>query len=389
MRAGLGTSLRLDVAEAAEEAVLQARRRIGGRRPTAAIVVATAAWGARALVDGVAKVQSLVGDAAIAGGSVDALLAGEGRVSHRPALAVLLLCGMDAFALHAETAAGHEARVGPEWAAMLGGPPQPGDALVLFVDALALDADALLDGLARALPGLPVVGMGASELPGERARVWAGDEVAHSACAGLVVRGRRPPGIAVTRGCRLLGGPVEVTRVGGHWVHGLAGRPALDVLRELGLRVGAGGRVEEPACLVGLLDPGAAPPAAGSGDRPLRRIVGIDEERGAIALPEAVASGTGLVLLAPDPEAAARDIADGLAEACAAATGPPVCALHLGSGDSGDLLLEAAVRSPALASRLGGAPLLGLSAAYPIAPAADPAAPAAAHAHSGVIALLG
>lgn len=389
MLAGLGTSVRMTVDQAAREAVQAVRRRLGGRAPDAALVVATAAWGTAALADLVAAVADEAGCQTLAGGSVDALLAGEGWVAHRPALAVLGLVDVDAIAIHAEGLAGDEARAGPEFAAALAGPCGSGDLLVVFADGLSLAPAPLLDGLAGALPGLPIIGVGASEPVGGPPRVWADGESASAACAGLLVRAAQPPALAVTQGCRVIGPVLEVTRSRGHWVTGLDGRPALEALTGARPDGALPGRDAVAPRLIGLLegdDPGdlRQPPL-------IRRVVGTDEARRAFALPECVRPGTRLVVLELDPEAAGRDVERRLAAAVSARgeNDPTAFGLHLTCRAAGDLLLEGAVRNCALAHVLGGAPLLGMAAAYQIAPGGPPSHPPRLHTYSGVVALVG
>ncbi len=390
VRAGLGTSTRISVGEAAAEAARQAAQRVGGRVPDAAIVVATAAWGGAALEELVAAVAEETRCEAIVGGSVDGLLAAEGWVTHRPALAILALSGVDAHALRADELAGHEARAGAEWAARLPAQPAAGDVMVLFADALGLAPGPLLAGLGEALEGLPVLGVGASDTPGGPAQVWTGGEPAGGACAALVLRGAGRVGPTVTHACRVLGEADPVTRASGHWVLGLSGRPALEVLRERSFSAASGAAAGAPAgALVGLLDPGS--PADAAEGLLIRNVAGFDEARGAFALPEPVEAGARLVAVELEREAAEREVRQrvGAAAAAARVDGPPACGLYLTCRGAGDLLLGAAAHDRTLAGALGGAPLLGVSGAYQIASPGDPRQAPRLHTYSGVVSLLG
>jgi len=170
-------------------------------------------------------------------------------------------------------------------------------------------------------------------------------------------------------------------------VVGLDGRPALDALDDVAAASAPAGAAAP--WLIGLLDGSDA-------DDPLaapiiRRVVGQDPVKRSIALPESVRVGTRVVRLVVDPDAAEQDVAQRLRGAVAAREPGwrAACGLYLTCGGSGDVLLEAATRSRALADALGGAPLLGIASAYQIAPRASGGAPARLHTHSGVIALLG
>ena len=383
MRAGLGTSVVGRVSEAAREAVQQSLQGIGDRAPDAALIVATAAWGQSALRELVAIVTERLGCGATVGGSVDGVLVGEGWAVHRPAVAVLALADVDAVVTHSEDLANDEGRAALELAIGQAPAPGPGDLMILFSDALGLAPAPILDGLAASLPGLPIIGLGASEPEGASPLVWAGSHLASAACVALTIRSKRPsPSIAVTHACRRLGPVHAVTRTSGHWVLGLDGRPALEALLESQGASEAGRNI-----LVGLLEDGGDP------DRldglMIRNVVGSDRARGGFALPAPVRAGTRLVALAPDADEV-RDRAGVAGPTLGSAPGskPPVCGLYLACRAGGDALLAGASHGAALSEALGGAPLLGVSAAYQVAPSVvEPHRPRL-HTYSGVSVLI-
>lgn len=377
MRVALGTSTRLGIAEAAEEAVARIRPQLGGREPAAVLVAATAAWGQAGLPHLISDVAARCGAAAVAGGSVDGLLAGEGWVAGRPGLAVLALADVEAVAFGIESLAGDEARAGEELRADLPGPAVPGEVIVTFVDSLGLAAEPLLAGLAPSVAaGYGLIGLGAAATEGGGPLVWAGGDVFDEGLAGLVIRSPNPPGLLVASACRAESVDYTVSRSRGHWVLGLDGRPALDVLREVFGPEGAG--------LVGVVgiehagDPLDAPR--------VREIVGREDSMGGFALAEAVEVGASLRFLAIDAEAARADLQRRLdgAETCPEAG----FGLFLTCQASASPLLDAAYSDRALSRALGPAPMLGLSGPYQLAPAPGHGG-VWLHTHSGVLALLG
>jgi small ligand-binding sensory domain FIST len=121
----------------------------------------------------------------------------------------------------------------------------------------------------------------------------------------------------------------------------------------------------------------------------VRNVVGIDESRGGFALPEPVRSGTRLVALVPesDPMAIGSHIRGGPDRQCG--VGPaPGCAIHLACRTAADVLLAAYLQRGELRDTLGGAPLLGVSTAYQIAPSARSPGRPELHTYSGVLSLL-
>ncbi|MBW2271210.1 MAG: FIST C-terminal domain-containing protein [Deltaproteobacteria bacterium] len=373
--AGLGYSTRMQVAASAEEAADRAMASLGGREPAAALVMATAAWGAGKLSELIGDVARRIDCPALAGATVDGMLIGRFEVSRVPALAVLVLAGVEAEAVLCEPLPGDEAGVAGAVAARLRGAVRAHDLVVAFADALALSPQRLLAGFARDLPGLALVGLGASEPAGDEPRVWVGDEIGRRACATLVVRPLQAPRIHVTTGCRTRGRERRVTRSSGSWVLGLDGRRALEVLRAVQPVEGRPLTRELLVCL-----------ASGEPDRPpvLRNIVGVDERRGGFALPEPVPVDARIAFSIPDPAFARRDLRE---QAAAAARPGTALALHLSCQTRGATLFGApGAEGGILADALGDVPLLGLMGAYQLAPAGRGVGQL--HTYSGVLTLL-
>jgi small ligand-binding sensory domain FIST len=310
---------------------------------------------------------------ALVGATVEGVIAGSFEVSHAPAVAIWALAGVEAEAVLCEPRPREEAIVAESVRARLAGPVRPEDLLILLPDSLALSPQGLLAGFERVVPGLAVIGLGASEPAGDEPRVWAGDEIATGGCAALLLRPGSAPRIGVTTGCRLVAPDWLVTRSSGRWVRGLSGRPGLEVLREIAppWPGGAGLRGVRVAVLNG--DPDVPPL--------LRNVVGIDEANGGFALPEPTAPGTRLAFALPDPELARRDLLDRASELVDAA---PACALHLSCRTRGAALFgESGAEGALLAAALGDVPVLGLMGAYQLAPSGR--SPARLHTHAGVL----
>ena len=104
-----------------------------------------------------------------------------------------------------------------------------GGSLVLLPDPRGLDPSALLRGLADALGPVPVLGAvaAAADEPVELCNT----QTLVGGLAGMAVSGPVPL-IGVAQGCTPIGTPYAITRAERNVVHQIAGRPALEVLRE-------------------------------------------------------------------------------------------------------------------------------------------------------------
>ncbi len=384
LKSGIGISSRLDLRSAAAEALESALQGLSDDPPEAAIVMATAAWGKRALSGLLDEIGGSLGCEVWAGASVEGVLVGDREISQRPALALLLLHGLDAEAFFCESLAGREAAAGAEILAGLPAPPRGDDLLLLFADSVNLDIPLLLAGLREELGVVSVVGVGASELAGDAPQVWARGRMAAGGCAGLWLRASPRPQIGVTQGVLALTAPFEVTRARGHWVLGLNGRPALEVLSE-----SLDAPLDEFAArdlLVSVARDGGCAHGANAG-AVIRNLIGFDSLRGSFGLAESVVSGDWLRLVRPDAEAARQHLASVLGHL---GTGRAALGLYLNCHSRGQALFDRpGHEGDFIANALGGAPFLGVTAPLQFAP--HPSAPGGAllHTHSGVVARFG
>lgn len=167
----------------------------------------------------------------------------------------------------------------------LGGADGEPTCTLLFLDPFTPGADSLLPGLDRALPGTTLLGAIASgaTVPGQTV-LAAGDQFATEGVAGVSLRGAVEVETIVAQGCRPIGAPMFVTSGADGVLSTLDGRPPMEILQELF----EGGDARERALLQSSLFLGIQMEAGrsnyGQGDFLVRNLVGIDEERGAIAV---------------------------------------------------------------------------------------------------------
>jgi small ligand-binding sensory domain FIST len=180
--------------------------------------------------------------------------------------------------------------------------------LVLLADPFSFPVDGLLRRLNTDRPGLAVIGgmASAAVAPGGN-RLVVGDTVVDRGAVGVVLSGA---GIhtVVSQGCRPIGNPYVVTEADQHLVGALAGRPALERLRELA----ASSTDEERALLQQGLHLGVVVDEHRvdfrRGDFLVRNLVGGDPETGAIAVGEQIPVGRTVQFHVRDAAAADEDL---------------------------------------------------------------------------------
>jgi small ligand-binding sensory domain FIST len=284
------------------EVVGQVHEALGGTAPDLVVLFATAAH-TGALEDVVATVRSVLAPGTLLGATAVSVLAGEREVEEAPALA--LWAG----------------RTGPVRPVRLGGAgepdldrlaalaPAPGDALVLVGDPFTFPADAVLAHLAAAHPGVAVVGGLASAARGPGGNRLLLDATASTdGAVGVLLRAEQVGPAVVSQGCRPVGEPMVVTRAERSIVHELAGRPALERLRDLA----AGLDEEDRRLLAGGIHLGVVVDEHrerfGRGDFLVRNVLGGDRSVGAIAVGAEIPVGAIVQFHVRDAESADEDL---------------------------------------------------------------------------------
>ena len=236
MRIGCGLSTGPDPRLAAIEAGQQAHAALHGARADVVCVFASGTHLAapEATLEGVHEALAppvLIGCGA--GGVV-----GDGReVERGTAVAVWAAALGDgrAEAFHLDVTQG------PDAIAVSGMPElEEATAVVLLPDPYSFPTDLVLGELARRGPGVPVLGgiASARTLDGNAA-LFLGDRLCEDGAVGLAFTGVEVMP-CVSQGAAPVGPELTVTAADGHVIRELAGRPALDTLREaLGLRMAA------------------------------------------------------------------------------------------------------------------------------------------------------
>jgi small ligand-binding sensory domain FIST len=364
---GSGLAIGGDARASAVEAALQARAGLDGRHADLAVVFLTGAHVAapRAVLEGV---HEALAPEALVGCGAGGVLGGRREVEGGTAIAVWAAALGDgsAHTFHAE------AEQLAEGIAIVGFPDLAGAAgAILVPDPYSFPTDLVLRDLARRAPGVPLVGgLASARAPGAVGALLLHGEDVHG--GGAV--GVRLDGVellpCVSQGAAPLGPELTITAADGQVISELAGRPALDKLREVILDLPVREReLVARGPLLGLVIEGGKPEYV-QGDFLVRGLVGADPDDGTIAVGAPVRAGQVVRLHARDADSADRDLREALGLRRAALGGtPPAGALVFTCNGRGRAMFGSADHdAEAIGDELGDVPQAGFFAAGEIGP---------------------
>lgn len=251
--------------------------------------------------------SELAPGAAVIGACAADGVIGAGREQQGgPALSLLaatLPAGARVTPFHAQVGEGHD---GPE---LVGLPAPPTSALVVAIaDPHSTPVEQLVEGLG----GVPVLG-GFAGLGGRgAARLFTNGGCAEEGAVGIVLEGLSVSAI-VSQGARPIGPELVVTAAEDNLVVELAGRPALERVRQVVEDLPLTERLLlENGLLIGLvIDENR--PEHGLGDFLVRGVLGADPDTGALAIGDVPRVGQTVRLHVRDAQSASRELDELLA----------------------------------------------------------------------------
>ncbi|HSD10795.1 MAG TPA: FIST N-terminal domain-containing protein [Candidatus Binatia bacterium] len=254
-----------------------------------------------------AELGRLLGARFLIGCSAGGVIGGGREVEEEPgvSLTAAVLPGVELVGFHL---ADVEELRQPSWRrdlARLGGAPD----FVLLADPFTFAVEALIRGLDAGFPASAKVGGLASggRRPGENV-LYLSHQAYRAGCVGVALAGDVRVDTLVAQGCRPIGEPMFVTRSQGNVIHGLDGRTPLEVLQQL--YVGLDRRDQElfrHSLFVGLVMREKSD-IYRQGDFLIRNIIGLDAERGALAVGAAMSEGAIVQFHLRDAATSAADI---------------------------------------------------------------------------------
>jgi small ligand-binding sensory domain FIST len=367
LRVGTGLSTMPDARAGGLEAAIGARRGLGGASCDLAVVFASGAHLAapEATLEGVHEAlapEQLIGCAA------QGVIGSRREVEAGTAVSV--------WAAHLESASAsafHSVveELGDGTGALAGMPDLAGaGGAILLADPASFPTDAVLRFLSDSAPMVPLVGALASgRTPDGGCALLCGTEVHDEGAVGVRLDGVEVIP-CVSQGATPIGPELTITAADGHLISELAGKPALEKLRETieelppqDLQLVRGG------LLVGIVVETNKPEYV-QGDFLVRGLVGADPATGEVAVAADVRPGQVVRLHARDAASADRDLRDALGVRMRALGGrTPAGALLFACNSRGRGMFGTADHDAEVVDDgLGGAPAAGFFAAGEIGP---------------------
>lgn len=353
---------------AAAECAGEVLERLDGNRPDLVVVFASEHH-ADAFADVTAGVRGLLEPDVLLGCTAAGVAGGGSEIEHEPAISIFAAnwgggrarpVGLDSFPFGAG-----EVETGLRITGWPDDLPAAGT-LLLLADPANFPLRDFLSLVNERTPDLRVIGALAS---GTRRALALDDAVTFRGAVGVLLDQQVVVDTVVSQGCRPIGQPFTITRSERNIVYELAGRPALDRLREVvaglddhdselirrGLHVGI--VVDEHR-----LD-------FERGDFLVRNLVGVDESGGALAIGEPVLTGQTVQFHVRDSASAADDLDELLSMASAGGwAGGPGALLFTCTGRGVNLFGRPDHDVTVIADHLRPAALAGMFCAGEIGP---------------------
>jgi small ligand-binding sensory domain FIST len=199
------------------------------------------------------------------------------------------------------------------WHQLTGVPPTEEPQFILLADPFSIRIENLLMGLDYAYAKASKVGglaSGASQ-PGESA-LFLNSVCYRSGAVGLALSGNIALDSLVSQGCRPVGKPMRVTRCDRNILMELDGQPPLNILRDLYVALGPRDQdLLQHALFLGLaMDPFKSHYT--QGDFLVRNIVGMDPEKGLLAVGALLRQGQTVQFHLRDAQTSAEDVGQAL-----------------------------------------------------------------------------
>ena len=367
VRIGTGLSTSPDQRAGALEAALTARDGLAGEPCDLAVVFASGAHLAapEAVLE---AVNEALDPAELVGCAAGGVIAARREVEDGTAVSVWAahLDGGSATAFHALV---EELEEGT--GTLAGMPELDGaDGAILLADPATFPTDAVLRLLSESAPLVPVVGgLASARVAGGGTALFLGDEVRDEGAVGVRLDGVEilP---CVSQGAAPIGPELTITASEGHVIVELAGRPALDKLRETIEALPAKDlALVQGGLLMGIVVDSNKPDYV-QGDFLVRGLVGADPETGRVAVAADVRPGQVVRLHARDAVSADRDLREALGDRMRALGGrqPAGALLFSCNGRGRGLFGHSDHDAETVDDELGGAPAAGFFAVGEIGP---------------------
>ncbi len=389
IRAGVGHSQKQATGPAVAEAATQALAQGGIARADLAMIFFTADHAAHAQELTATLIRS-VGTDCVVGASGAGVLTGESEAEGGGGVAVLVIASDEIIArpFIFEPLRGNEANLGACFGDFLGKTQDEHSLMILLPDTYNGNPQPLLQTMASKAGFHPVIGAGASENGSAGATFQlCGDKVANNAIAGAYLSGRFGLHIDITQGCQPISEPMVITKAEGNLIHEIDGQPALEIFARL-LKGPLAEDIRRALTVLFIGLPASSQEnRVAAGQYLVRNIVGLDGEKGILAVADQVTEGEAMIFVMRDGQRAREDLQQMLERQAEALGGKrPACGWYFNCCARGSSLYGIPdIDSAYIRRALGDFPLIGMFGGYELAPLGR-----ANHlfAYTGVLALI-
>jgi small ligand-binding sensory domain FIST len=279
---GLGTGD--DWHDALEVALEAALAPLRGQAPDLLLLFAGAAYD-ESYGAILARAGERSGAREVVGCSASGVIAGERELEDQPGIAALALRLPAGSLLQVQHVLPGELDEALSWHERLGIAASACTGLIMLADPFTTNMPALLGGLERDYPGVPIVGGMATGAPGvQRTFVFTGSAVHPDGAVVLALGGAATLRPVVSQGCEPIGDAWTVTEATGHIVKTIGSRPAYQVLVETIQSLDAPRRQRVNGNLLVGLAMNEYRDEFKRGDFLIRNLMGVDPNSGAIAV---------------------------------------------------------------------------------------------------------
>src|SRR5579872_4366374 len=373
LRAGTGISVSHNPRTAAIEACAAAMTQAGLAQATGAIFFATTAHGGAfplilRTIGEETKTREVVGCSTVG------VIASASEVEHGPALSVLVFGGdeISAKRLFVPSLRGRGREVALELAAAVKPALGRSNLLCILADTYNMTPEPFLAALESELPGVVIVGGGASEdgSIGETFQ-FCGDTVSSNSVAAMLISGDFDLNIGASLACTQIGPMHRVTEVRDNVIIALDGRPAYEVFAEAAGPLAEDLRRALAFVFLGIpLDEN--PSRLERGRFLVRNIVGASEEHGVIAVAHYPQVGDAVGLVLRNAERAREDLKATLEEMRDASARTAAFGLYFDCVSRGSGLYNIPGHDAAyIRQYLGAIPVAGFFTGFEIGPLGD------------------
>ena len=372
LKAGVGQSSQSDTGVAVEEAARRAMESLPDGHADLTLLYATVDH-AGALEQELGTLQQVTGTRNTVGCSGLGILTDGGEIEGESGVAVMALASdtIRTRTFLRDSLKGNDAAAGEDVARAVG--PDRSDLTVLLADGYRSRPDALLEGMTRAGHSGPLVGAASSE-NGSHGRTYQfyEDRVTSNSVVGFSLSGAFETVIDITQGCQPVGEPMRITKAQENLIFEIDGRSAFEVFVELVGKPFQQDLRRALAFVFAGLPPDPRQTEIEPGQYLVRNIIGLDAQRGIVAVAQPVEAGQPLIFTLRDGQRAREDLGQMLERQGARLEGrKPRLGLYFnccarGSGLYGVPGIDTAY----IRQALGDVPIIGFFGNYELGPLA-------------------